>query len=90
MHWLKICTDLKNRGVKEILIAWMDGLKGLPEAIKTIFPTDESLNKCIYLATMEIIEKWTQPTPDWGRTLAELSIVFTKNNKLLLKKLNFQ
>lgn len=186
--WLKICTDLKNRGVKEILIACMDGLKGLPEAIKTvfpsvniqtcivhqirnsikyiaskdkkefmrdlksvykasteelalaqldnlkdkwqdkyaivldswynnwnqlstfftfspeirkmiyttntlegfnrqirkytkvrtIFPTDESLNKCIYLATMEIIEKWTQPTPNWGRTLAELSIVFDK------------
>jgi putative transposase len=186
--WLKICTDLKNRGVKEILIACMDGLKGLPEAIKTVFPsvniqtcivhqirnsikyiaskdkkefmrdlksvykasteelalaqldnlkdkwqdkyaivldswynnwnqlstfftfspeirkmiyttntlegfnrqirkytkvrtiflTDESLNKCIYLATMEIIEKWTQPTPNWGRTLAELSIVFDK------------
>jgi len=186
--WLKICTDLKNRGVKEILIACMDGLKGLPEAIKTvfpsvniqtcivhqirnsikyiaskdkkefmrdlkcvykapteelalaqldnlkdkwqnkyaivldswynnwnqlstfftfspeirkmiyttntlegfnrqirkytkvrtIFPTDESLNKCIYLATMEIIEKWTQPTPNWCRTLAELSIVFDK------------
>jgi len=186
--WLKICTDLKNRGVKEILIACMDGLKGLPEAIKTvfpsvniqtcivhqirnsikyiaskdkkefmrdlksvykasteelalaqldnlkdkwedkyaivldswynnwnqlstfftfspeirkmiyttntlegfnrqirkytkvrtIFPTDESLNKCIYLATMEIIEKWTQPTPNWGLTLAELSIVFDK------------
>ena len=184
--WLKICTDIKNRGVKEILIACMDGLKGLPEAIKTvfpavniqtcivhqirnsikyiaskdkkefikdlkcvykasteelalahldnlkdkwgekyaividswynnwnqlstffnfspeirkmiyttntlegfnrqirkytktrtIFPTDQSLNKCVYLATMEIIEKWTQPTPNWGRTLAELSIIF--------------
>lgn len=184
--WLKICTDLKNRGVKEILIACMDGLKGLPEAIKavfpsvniqtcivhqirnsikyiaskdkkefikdlkcvykatteelalahldnlrdkwgdkyaividswynnwsqlstffsfspeirkmiyttntlegfnrqirkytkarTIFPTDQSLSKCVYLATMEIIEKWTQPTPNWGRTLAELSIIF--------------
>lgn len=184
--WLKICTDLKNRGVKEILIACMDGLKGLPEAIKTVFPsvniqtcivhqirnsikyiaskdkkefikdlkcvykasteelalthlddlkdkwgdkyaividswynnwsqlstffnfspeirkmiyttntlegfnrqirkytkartlfpTDQSLSKCVYLATMEIIEKWTQPTPNWGRTLAELSIIF--------------
>jgi putative transposase len=37
--WLKICTDLKNRGVKEILIACMDGLKGLPEAIKAVFPS---------------------------------------------------
>ena len=37
--WLSICNDLKNRGVKEILIACMDGLKGLPQAIKTVFPS---------------------------------------------------
>lgn len=44
--------------------------------VRVIFPTDESLNKCVYLATMEIIEKWSQPTPNWGATLAELSIIF--------------
>lgn len=186
--WLSICNDLKNRGVKEILIACMDGLKGLPQAIKTvfpsvniqtcivhqirnsikyiaskdkkafmkdlkevykatteelalaqldklkelwgatygmvidswynnwnnlstffefsprirkiiyttnalegfnrqvrkytktrtIFPTDESLNKCVYLATMEIMEKWTQPIPNWGATLAELTLFFSE------------
>ena len=180
--WLSICNDLKNRGVKKILIACIDGLKGLLQAIKTvfpivdiqtcivhqirnsikyiaskdkkafmkdlkevykatteelalaqldnlkekwgsnygmvidswynnwnnldtffkfspqirkliyttnvlegfnrqvrkftkvrtIFPTDESLNKCVYLATMEIMEKWTQPIHNWGTTLAEL------------------
>lgn len=43
---------------------------------RIIFPTDESLNKAVYLATMEIIEKWTQPTQNWGVTLAELSIMF--------------
>ena len=184
--WLSICNDLKNRGVKKILIACMDGLKGLPQVIKTvfptvdiqtcivhqirnsikyiaskdkkafmkdlkevykatteelalaqldnlkekwgsnygmvidswynnwnnldtffkfspqirkliyttnvlegfnrqvrkftkvrtIFPTDESLNKCVYLATMEIMEKWTQPIHNWGTTLAELSLYF--------------
>lgn len=184
--WLSICNDLKNRGVKKILIACMDGLKGLPQAIKTvfptvdiqtcivhqirnsikyiaskdkkafmkdlkevykattedlalaqldnlkekwgsnygmvidswynnwnnldtffkfspqirkliyttnvlegfnrqvrkftkvrtIFPTDESLNKCVYLATMEIMEKWTQPIHNWRTTLAELSLYF--------------
>ncbi len=45
---------------------------------RTIFPTDDSLNKCIYIATMEIIEKWTQPTSNWGGTLDELSIIFDK------------
>ena len=189
--WLSICNDLKNRGVKKILIACMDGLKGLPQAIKTvfptvdiqtcivhqirnsikyiaskdkkafmkdlkevykaptedlalaqldnlkekwgsnygmvidswynnwnnldtffkfspqirkliyttnvlegfnrqvrkftkvrtIFPTDESLNKCVYLATMEIMEKWTQPIHNWGPTLAELSLYFEEQLK---------
>src|SRR5262249_1370387 len=31
-------TELKNRGVQDILIASVDGLKGLPEAIETVFP----------------------------------------------------
>ena len=188
---LSICNDLKNRGVKKILIACMDGLKGLPQVIKTvfptvdiqtcivhqirnsikyiaskdkkafmkdlkevykaptedlalaqldnlkekwgsnygmvidswynnwnnldtffkfspqirkliyttnvlegfnrqvrkftkvrtIFPTDESLNKCVYLATMEIMEKWTQPIHNWGTTLAELSLYFEEQLK---------
>lgn len=36
--WLSVLTDLKNRGVEDILIACVDGLKGFPEAIETVFP----------------------------------------------------
>jgi putative transposase len=36
--WLQVVTELKNRGVKEIFIACVDGLKGFPEAIEAIFP----------------------------------------------------
>lgn len=36
--WLKVFNDLKNRGVHDILIAVVDGLKGLAEAITTVFP----------------------------------------------------
>lgn len=36
--WLSIITELKNRGVRAIFIACVDGLKGFPEAIETIFP----------------------------------------------------
>jgi putative transposase len=36
--WLSIVTDLKNRGVEDILIASVDGLKGFPEAINSVFP----------------------------------------------------
>jgi len=39
--WLQVLTDLSNRGVKDILIASIDGLKGFSEAIKTIFPVTE-------------------------------------------------
>ena len=36
--WLQVVTELKNRGVKDILIACVDGLKGFPEAIESVFP----------------------------------------------------
>lgn len=36
--WLSVMTELKNRGVQDILIACVDGLKGFPEAIESIYP----------------------------------------------------
>ena len=36
--WLGIITELSNRGIKDILIACIDGLKGFPEAINSVFP----------------------------------------------------
>lgn len=186
--WLSVCNDLKNRGVQDIIIACMDGLKGLPEAIKTVFPevgiqnciihqirnsmryvaskdmkefmrdlkdvytarteeeasyslnmlnekwsakykvvldswynnwqnlstyfeyppeirkiiyttnalegfnrqlrkfnkirnvfpTDDSLRKALYLATEQIMKKWTSPVQNWGSTLAQLTIRYDK------------
>jgi putative transposase len=35
--WLQVVTELKNRGVQDIFIACVDGLKGLPQAIETVF-----------------------------------------------------
>lgn len=36
--WLQVTTELKNRGVQDIFIACVDGLKGFPEAIEAVFP----------------------------------------------------
>ena len=36
--WLSVVTELKNRGVQDIFIACVDGLKGFPEAIETVYP----------------------------------------------------
>lgn len=39
--WLNVLNDLRNRGVEDILIASIDGLKGFPEAIAQVFPKTE-------------------------------------------------
>jgi putative transposase len=36
--WLKVITELKNRGVADIFVACVDGLKGFPDAIEAVFP----------------------------------------------------
>lgn len=36
--WLGALTELKNRGVKDVLIAGTDGLKSFPQAIESVFP----------------------------------------------------
>src|SRR5260370_32982432 len=40
--WLQVLTELKNRGVKDIFIACVDGLKGFPEAIEALHPQTEA------------------------------------------------
>ena len=158
--WLGILNGLKNRGVKDILIACIDGLTGFPQAIsavfpdteiqhciihqirnttkfvsykdikglmadlkkvyaaateenwatlstyfkypdevrkiiyttntvegfnrqlrkvtknKSVFPTDDSLLKMLYLAAMDITRKWTGHRQDWGKIRAQLVIYF--------------
>jgi len=36
--WLQVLTELKNRGVMDVFIACVDGLKGFPEAIEAVYP----------------------------------------------------
>jgi putative transposase len=44
--WLGVLTELKNRGVKDVLIACIDGLKGFPQAIESVFP-EARIQLCI-------------------------------------------
>ena len=39
--WLQVVTELKNRGVKDIFITCVDGLKGFPEAIEAVYPQSQ-------------------------------------------------
>jgi putative transposase len=44
--WMQVLTDLKTRGVRDILICCVDGLKGFPEAIEAVFPA-ATVQTCI-------------------------------------------
>jgi putative transposase len=44
--WLGVLTELKNRGVRDVLIACVDGLKGFPQAIESVFP-EARIQLCI-------------------------------------------
>lgn len=44
--WLRVMNELKNRGVEDVLLAVVDGLKGFPEAIRAVFP-EAMVQTCI-------------------------------------------
>jgi putative transposase len=44
--WLSVLTELRNRGVRDVLIACIDGLKGFPQAIESVFP-EARIQLCI-------------------------------------------
>lgn len=44
--WLNVVTELKNRGLNDILIACVDGLKGFPDAINAVYP-EARIQLCI-------------------------------------------
>jgi putative transposase len=44
--WLRVMNELKNRGVEDVLIAVVDGLKGFPEAILAVFP-EATIQTCV-------------------------------------------
>lgn len=48
-YWLTVLTEVKNRGVEDILIVCCDGLKGLPDAIRTVWPKSEVQTCVIHL-----------------------------------------
>ncbi|MBN3933321.1 transposase, partial [Streptomyces verrucosisporus] len=37
-HWMHILTEIKNRGVNDVLMLVCDGLRGLPDAVETVWP----------------------------------------------------
>ena len=68
--WLHVLTELRNRGVKDVLIACCDGLEGLPEAIETVWPNTVTQTCVVHYADLRIMPMWSLiPLQDRGSVL---------------------
>lgn len=76
--WLSVLTDLKQRGVEDILIACIDGLKGFPEAIEAVFPKTK-IQLCIIHQIRTSIRY--VPEKDKKAVIADLKPVYKANNQ---------
>jgi len=72
--WTSVLTDLKNRGVQDILIACVDGLKGFPEAIQVVFPRTE-----VQLCIVHLIRSSTRQVAfkEMKEVAADLKPIYT-------------
>jgi putative transposase len=59
--WLQVLTELRNRGVKDVFIACVDGLKGFPEAIEAVYPQAQVQLCIVHLVRASLhYVSWTQ------------------------------
>lgn len=71
--WLNVLTELQNRGVKDILIACVDGLKGFPDAINAVFP-ETRIQMCIVHMVRNSMKY--VPWKDYKAIAADLRLVY--------------
>ncbi|WP_340642602.1 IS256 family transposase [Photobacterium damselae] len=71
--WLNVLTELQNRGVKDILIACVDGLKGFPDAINTVFP-ETQIQLCIVHMVRNSVKY--VPCKDYRAVTADLKKIY--------------
>src|ERR1700754_3348236 len=62
--WLKVFNELKNRGLHDILIAVVDGLRGFPEAIEAVYPAAQTQTCCVPLTRNSLnLASWKDRKP---------------------------
>jgi len=71
--WLKVMTELRNRGLEDILIAVVDGLKGFPEAISTVFARTQVQTCIVHLTRFSLAYCSWQ---DRSKVAAELKNIY--------------
>jgi putative transposase len=76
--WLSVLTDLKNRGLKDILIACIDNLNGFAEAIRTLYPKVE-IQSCVIHQIRNSLKYISRN--DKSRFMADLKFVYKAVNE---------
>lgn len=71
--WLGVLTELQNRGVKDILIACVDGLKGFPDAIQSVYPQTQ-IQLCIVHMVRNSVK--SVPWKDYKPVTADLKRIY--------------
>jgi len=76
--WLGVMTELQNRGVNDILIACIDGLKGFPEAIQSVYPQTQ-IQLCIVHMVRNSVK--LVPWKDYKAVTTDLKSIYQSNTE---------
>jgi transposase-like protein len=81
--WLSVLTELQNRGLKDCYIACVDGLKGFPDAIKTVFPKTK-----IQLCIVHMVRNSLRyvPSKDMKAVAKDLKSIYNSTTSKLAEK----
>lgn len=86
-HWCELSTYFKYPEPVRRLIYTTNTIEGFNRQLrkvtkaKSVFPTDESLMKMLYLAMIDITKKWTGRRKDWGQIVSQFEIYFEERLK---------
>jgi len=81
-NWTELSTYFKYPQEARTLIYTTNAVEGFHRMLrkftktKTIYPTDDSVRKSVYLSIMEITKKWSMPVQNWGIIIGQLMIFF--------------
>ena len=73
-HWLNVLTELRNRGMNDVFIVCCDGLNGLPESVKSVWPLAD-VQTCVVHLVRNTLRYTTQN--DWNKLTPALRAVYT-------------
>lgn len=73
-QWMTMLTDLRNRGIADVLIVCCDGLKGLPDAIRGIWP-DATVQTCVVHLVRNSLRLTSKK--HWGAVTREMRAIYT-------------